>query len=160
MNFELKKVPSLALGLLLTCQFILAQVTDGVWGIFFVWTTILFWELWYLQVLSVAGKKAPEYCNGVVGRFKTSVAMLLSVETIFAAMSVVAIVLPDVLPAAAVGIAKSARFLIHSVLFVWQISMLMNALAATMSPEEYKAERGKIVLMLVFAPLGALFMKD
>ena len=62
--------------------------------------------------------------------------------------------------AAIIGISKSARFLAHSVLFIWQISMLMNALAATMTPEKYKLERGKIALMLVFAPLGALAMEN
>ena len=160
MNFDLKKVPSLTLGLLMTSEFIFAQVIDGAWGVFFVWFTLFFWELWYMRVLVVAGEKAPDYYNGVVGRFKASVAMLLSVETIFSLMSVGFILMPDVLPTAAVGVAKSVRFLIHSLLFVWQITMLLNAFAATMSADEYKAERGKIVLMLVFAPLGALTMHN
>ena len=157
---ELKKVPSLGLGLLLTSEFIFAQVIDGVWGVLFVWFTLFFWELWYMRVLVVAGEKAPDYYNGVVGRFKASVAMLLSVETIFSILSVVFLFMPDVLPAAVVGIAKSARFLIHSLLFVWQITMLLNAFAATMSAEEYKKERGRLLISFIFAPLGAIFMKD
>ena len=153
-------VPSLGLGLLLTSEFIFAQVIDGVWGVLFVWFTLFFWELWYMRVLVVAGEKAPDYYNGVVGRFKASVAMLLSVETIFSILSVVFLIMPDVLPAAVVGIAKSARFLIHSLLFVWQITMLLNAFAATMSAEEYKKERGRLLISFIFAPLGAIFMKD
>jgi hypothetical protein len=121
---------------------------------------MLFWELWYLKVLGSTRKKATEYYDGVVGRFKASVWMILSVESLFLLLSVLFVFVPNVVPAAVIGMAKSARFLAHSVLFIWQISMLMNAIAATMSAEEYKLERGKIALMLVFAPIGAIFMKD
>jgi hypothetical protein len=121
---------------------------------------MLFWELWYLKVLGSTRAKATEHYDGVVGRFKASVWMILSVESLFLLLSVLFVFVPNVVPAAVIGMAKSARFLAHSVLFIWQISMLMNAIAATMSAEEYKSERGKIALMLVFAPIGAIFMKD
>jgi hypothetical protein len=86
--------------------------------------------------------------------------MILSVETLFLLLSVLFVFVPNIVSAAVIGMAKSARFLAHSVLFIWQISMLMNAFAATMSAEEYKTERGKIALMLVFAPFGALAMRN
>ena len=156
----LNKFPSLVLGLLMACGFIFTQVLDGLVGTAFVLYTMLFWELWYLKVLCSTRDKATEHYDGVVGRFKVSVWIILAIETIFLLLSVLFVVAPDVVPAAVIGMAKSARFLAHSVLFIWQISMLMNALSATMSSEEYKIERGKIVLMLVFAPLGAIFMKD
>ena len=156
----LNKFPSLVLGLLMACGFIFTQVLDGLAGTAFVLYTMLFWELWYLKVLGSTRKKATEYYDGVVGRFKVSVWMILSVESIFLLLSVLFVFVPNVVPAAVIGMAKSARFLAHSVLFIWQISMLMNALAATMSAEEYKVERGKIALMLVFAPLGALTMRN
>ena len=126
----------------------------------FVLYTMLFWELWYLKVLGSTREKATEYYDGVVGRFKASVWMILSVESIFLLLSVLFVFVPNVVPAAVIGMAKSARFLVHSVLFIWQISMLMNAIAATMSAEEYKSERGKIALMLVFAPIGAMIMRN
>ena len=156
----LNKFPSLVLGLLMVCGFIFTQVLDGLIATAFVLYTMLFWELWYLKLLGSIRDKATEYYSGVVGRFKASVGLILSVETIFLFLNILFVFAPNVVPAAVIGMAKSARFLAHSVLFIWQISMLMNALAATMSPEEYKIERGKIVLMLVFAPLGAIFMKD
>ena len=156
----LNKFPSVVLGLLMACGFIFTQVLDGLAGTAFVLYTMLFWELWYLKVLGSTRDKATEHYDGMVGRFKASVWVILAVETIFLLLSVLFVVAPDVVPAAVIGMAKSARFLAHSVLFIWQISMLMNALSATMSSEEYKIERGKIVLMLVFAPLGAIFMKD
>ena len=156
----LNKFPSVVLGLLMACGFIFTQVLDGLAGTAFVVYTMLFWELWYLKVLASTRAKATEYYDGVVGRFKASVWMILSVETLFLLLSVLFVFVPNVVPAAVIGMAKSARFLVHSVLFIWQISMLMNALAATMSAEEYKLERGKIVLMLVFAPFGAMTMRN
>lgn len=156
----LNKFPSVVLGLLMVCGFILTQVLDGLIGTAFVLYTMLFWELWYLKVLGTTRDKATEHYNSVVGRFKASVWVILAVETIFLLLSVLFVVAPNIVPAAVIGMAKSARFLAHSVLFIWQISMLMNALAATMSVEEYKTERGKIVLMLVFAPFGALAMRN
>ena len=156
----LNKFPSLVLGLLMACGFIFTQVLDGLVGTAFVLYTMLFWELWYLKVLGSTREKATEYYDGVVGRFKASVWMILSVESVFLLLSVLFVFVPNIVPAAVIGMAKSARFLAHSVLFIWQISMLMNAIAATMSAEEYKSERGKIALMLVFAPFGALAMRN
>ncbi len=156
----LNKFPSVVLGLLMACGFIFTQVFDGLAGTAFVLYTMLFWELWYLKVLASTRAKATEYYDGVVGRFKASVWMILSVETLFLLLSVLFVFVPNVVPAAVIGMAKSARFLAHSVLFIWQISMLMNALAATMTPEQYKNERGRIVLSLVFAPIGALIMRN
>ena len=156
----LNKFPSVVLGLLMACGFIFTQVLDGLAGTAFVLYTMLFWELWYLKVLGSTREKATEYYDGVVGRFKASVGLILAVESIFLLLSILFVSAPNIVPAAVIGMAKSARFLAHSVLFIWQISMLMNAIAATMSAEEYKAERGKIALMLVFAPIGAIFMKD
>ena len=156
----LNKFPSVVLGLLMVCGFIFTQVLDGLIGTAFVLYTMLFWELWYLKVLGSTREKATEYYDGVVGRFKASVWMILSVESLFLLLSVLFVFVPNVVSAAVIGMAKSARFLAHSVLFIWQISMLMNALAATMSVEDYKTERGKIVLMLVFAPFGALAMRN
>ena len=156
----LNKFPSVVLGLLMACGFIFTQVLDGLAGTAFVLYTMLFWELWYLKVLGSTREKATEYYDGVVGRFKASVWMILSVESVFLLLSVLFVFEPNIVSATVIGMAKSARFLAHSVLFIWQISMLMNAIAATMSAEEYKAERGKIALMLVFAPIGAIFMKD
>lgn len=156
----LNKFPSVVLGLLMACGFIFTQVLDGLAGTAFVLYTMLFWELWYLKVLGSTREKATEYYDGVVGRFKASVWMILLVETLFLLLSVLFVFEPTIVSATVIGMAKSARFLAHSVLFIWQISMLMNAIAATMSAEEYKAERGKIALMLVFAPFGAIFMKD
>ena len=156
----LNKFPSVVLGLLMACGFIFTQVLDGLIGTAFVLYTMLFWELWYLKVLGSTREKATEYYDGVVGRFKASVGMILAVESIFLLLSILFVSAPNIVPAAVIGMAKSARFLAHSVLFIWQISMLMNAIAATMSAEEYKAERGKIVLMLVFAPFGALAMRN
>ena len=160
MNFDLKKVPSLVLGLLMVCGFIFTQVLDGLIGTAFVLYTMLFWELWYLKVLGTTRDKAKEYYDGVVGRFKTSVRLILLVESVFLVLSVLFVLVPNIVSAAVIGMAKSARFLVHSVLFIWQISMLMNALAATMSAEEYKMKRGKIVLMLVFAPIGAMSFNE
>ena len=156
----LNKFPSVVLGLLMACGFIFTQVLDGLAGTAFVLYTMLFWELWYLKVLGSTREKAKDYYDGVVGRFKTSVWMILSVETLFLLLSVLFVFVPNIVSAAVIGMAKSARFLAHSVLFIWQISMLMNAFAATMSAEEYKTERGKIALMLVFAPFGALAMRN
>ena len=156
----LNKFPSLILGLLMASGFIFTQVLDGLAGTAFVLYTMLFWELWYLKVLGSTREKATEYYDGVVGRFKASVGLILAVESIFLLLSVLFVFVPNIVPAAVIGMAKSARFLVHSVLFIWQISMLMNALAATMSAEEYKTERGRIVLMLVFAPIGALTMHN
>lgn len=156
----LNKFPSVVLGLLMACGFIFTQVLDGLVGTAFVLYTMLFWELWYLKVLVSTREKATEHYDGVVGRFKASVWMILSVESVFLLLSVLFVFEPNVVSAAVIGMAKSARFLVHSVLFIWQISMLMNAIAATMSAEEYKLERGKIALMLVFAPFGALAMRN
>ena len=156
----LNKFPSVVLGLLMVCGFIFTQVLDGLIGTAFVLYTMLFWELWYLKVLGSTREKAKDYYDGVVGRFKASVGLILSVESVFLLLSVLFVFEPNVVSAAVIGMAKSARFLAHSVLFIWQISMLMNAFAATMSAEEYKTERGKIVLMLVFAPIGALAMRN
>ena len=156
----LNKFPSVVLGLLMACGFIFTQVLDGLIGTAFVLYTMLFWELWYLKVLGSTRDKATEYYDGVVGRFKASVWMILSVESVFLLLSVLFVFEPNVVSAAVIGMAKSARFLAHSVLFIWQISMLMNAFAATMSAEEYKSERGKIAIMLVFAPFGALAMRN
>ena len=156
----LNKFPSVVLGLLMVCGFIFTQVLDGLVGTAFVLYTMLFWELWYLKVLGSTREKATEYYDGVVGRFKASVWMILSVETLFLLLSVLFVFVPNVVPDAVIGMAKSARFLAHSVLFIWQISMLMNAIATTMSAEEYKSERGKIALMLVFAPIGAITMHN
>ena len=156
----LSNFPSVVLGLLMVCGFIFTQVLDGLIGTAFVLYTMLFWELWYLKVLGSTREKAKDYYDGEVGRFKASVWMILSIETLFLLLSVLFVFVPNVVPVAVIGMAKSARFLVHSVLFIWQISMLMNAFAATMSAEEYKAERGKIALMLVFAPFGALTMHN
>jgi hypothetical protein len=159
-NFEFNKIPSHLLGLLLTTEFIFAQVIDGAWGVFFVWITFFLWEVWYLMVLDGVRAKAEKYYNEIVGRFKLSVGLIMAIETIFSVMRVTTIWEFNLFSDTALGIAHSARFLAHSVLFIWQISMLMNALAATMTPEEYKLERGKIALMLIFAPLGALAMEN
>ncbi len=156
MNYELKKV----WGLFLTTEFILAQVIDGAWGVFFVWVTFLFWEMWYLMVLDGVRAKAEKHYNEIVGRFKLSVGLIMAIETVFSVMSVVVMFVPSAFSATVMGVAHSVRFLAHSVLFIWQISMLMNALAATMTPEQYKNERGRIVLSLVFAPIGALTMRN
>ena len=156
----LNKFPSVVLGLLMACGFIFTQVLDGLVGTAFVLYTMLFWELWYLKVLGSTREKATEYYDGVVSRFKASVWMILLVETFFLLLSVLLVFEPTIVSATVIGMAKSVRFLAHSVLFIWQISMLMNAIAATMSAEEYKAERGKIALMLVFAPFGALIMRN
>ena len=141
-------------------EFILAQVVDGAWGVFFVWITFLFWEIWYLMVLDGVRAKAEKYYNEIVGRFKLIVGLIMTIETIFSVMSVITILDLNLFSNTVLGVVYSVRFLAHSVLFIWQISMLMNAFAATMSAEEYKAERGKIALMLVFAPIGALTMRN
>ena len=156
MNSDIKK----SWGLFLTTEFILAQVIDGVWGVFFVWVTFLFWEMWYLMVLDGVRVKAEKYYNEIVGRFKLSVGLIMAIETVFSVMSVVVMFVPSAFSATVMGVAHSVRFLAHSVLFIWQISMLMNAIAATMTPEQYKNERGRIVLSLVFAPIGALIMRN
>ena len=156
MNSELKKV----WGLFLTTEFILAQVIDGAWGVLLVWITFLFWEIWYLMVLDGVRVKAEKYYNEIVGRFKLSVGLIMAIETVFSVMSVVVMFVPSAFSATVMGVAHSVRFLAHSVLFIWQISMLMNAIAATMTPKQYKNERGRIVLSLVFAPIGALTMRN
>lgn len=156
MNSNIKKT----WGLILTTEFILAQVVDGAWGVFFVWITFLFWEIWYLMVLDGVRAKAEKYYNEIVGRFKLIVGLIMTIETIFSVMSVITILGLNLFSNTVLGVVYSVRFLAHSVLFIWQISMLMNAFAATMSAEEYKAERGKIALMLVFVPIGALTMRN
>ena len=156
MNSNIKKT----WGLILITEFILAQVVDGAWGVFFVWITFLFWEIWYLMVLDGVRAKAEKYYNEIVGRFKLIVGLIMTIETIFSVMSVITILDLNLFSNTVLGVVYSVRFLAHSVLFIWQISMLMNAFAATMSAEEYKAERGKIALMLVFAPIGALTMRN
>ena len=156
MNSNIKKT----WGVILTTEFILAQVVDGAWGVFFVWITFLFWEIWYLMVLDGVRAKAEKYYNEIVGRFKLIVGLIMTIETIFSVMSVITILGLNLFSNTVLGVVYSVRFLAHSVLFIWQISMLMNAFAATMSAEEYKAERGKIALMLVFAPIGALTMRN
>lgn len=156
MNSNIKKT----WGLILTTEFILAQVVDGAWGVFFVWITFLFWEIWYLMLLDGVREKAEKYYNEIVGRFKLIVGLIMTIETIFSVMSVITILGLNLFSNTILGVVYSVRFLTHSVLFIWQISMLMNAFAATMSAEEYKAERGKIALMLVFAPIGALTMRN
>lgn len=156
MNSNIKKT----WGLILTTEFILAQVVNGVWGVLLVWITFLFWEIWYLMVLDGVRAKAEKYYNEIVGRFKLSVGLIMAIETIFSVMRVTTILGFNLFSDTALGIAHSARFLAHSVLFIWQISMLMNAIAATMTPEQYKNERGRIVLSLVFAPIGALTMRN
>lgn len=156
MNSNIKKT----WGLILTTEFILAQVVDGAWGVFFVWITFLFWEIWYLMVLDGVRAEAEKYYNEIVGRFKLIVGLIMTIETIFSVMSVITILGFNLFSNTVLGVVYSVRFLAHSVLFIWQISMLMNAFAATMSAEEYKAERGKIALMLVFAPFGALAMRN
>ncbi len=156
MNSNIKKT----WGLILTTEFILAQVVDGAWGVFFVWITFLFWEIWYLMVLDGVRAKAEKYYNEIVGRFKLIVGLIMTIETIFSVMSVITILGLNLFSNTVLGVVYSVRFLAHSVLFIWQISMLMNAFAATMSAEEYKAERGKIAFMLVFAPIGALTMRN
>ena len=156
MNSNIKKT----WGLILTTEFILAQVVDGAWGVFFVWITFLFWEIWYLMVLDGVRAKAEKYYNEIVGRFKLIVGLIMTIETIFSVMSVITILGLNLFSNTVLGVVYSVRFLAHSVLFIWQISMLMNAFTATMSAEEYKAERGKIALMLVFAPIGALTMRN
>ncbi|MBQ8722237.1 MAG: hypothetical protein IJY67_08875 [Paludibacteraceae bacterium] len=156
MNSNIKKT----WGLILTTEFILAQVVDGTWGVFFVWITFLFWEIWYLMVLDGVRAKAEKYYNEIVGRFKLIVGLIMTIETIFSVMSIITILGLNLFSNTILGVVYSVRFLAHSVLFIWQISMLMNAFAATMSAEEYKAERGKIALMLVFAPFGALAMRN
>lgn len=156
MNSNIKKT----WGLILITEFILAQVVDGAWGVFFVWITFLFWEIWYLMVLDGVRAKAEKYYNEIVGRFKLIVGLIMTIETIFSVMSVITILGLNLFSNTVLGVVYSVRFLAHSVLFIWQISMLMNAFAATMSAEEYKAERGKIALMLVFAPIGALTMRN
>lgn len=156
MNSNIKKT----WGLILTTEFILAQVVDGAWGVFFVWITFLFWEIWYLMVLDGVRAKAEKYYHEIVGRFKLIVGLIMTIETIFSVMSVITILGLNLFSNTVLGVVYSVRFLAHSVLFIWQISMLMNAFAATMSAEEYKAERGKIALMLVFAPIGALTMRN
>ena len=156
MNSNIKKT----WGLILTTEFILAQVVDGAWGVFFVWITFLFWEIWYLMLLDGVREKAEKYYNEIVGRFKLIVGLIMTIETIFSVMSVITILGLNLFSNTVLGVVYSVRFLAHSVLFIWQISMLMNAFAATMSAEEYKTERGKIALMLVFAPIGALTMRN
>lgn len=156
MNSNIKKT----WGLILTTEFILAQVVDGAWGVFFVWITFLFWEIWYLMVLDGVRAKAEKYYNEIVGRFKLIVGLIMTIETIFSVMSVITILGLNLFSNTVLGVVYSVRFLAHSVLFIWQISMLMNVFAATMSAEEYKAERGKIALMFVFAPIGALTMRN
>ena len=156
MNSNIKKT----WGLILTTEFILAQVVDGAWGVFFVWITFLFWEIWYLMVLDGVRAKAEKYYNEIVGRFKLIVGLIMTIETIFSVMSIITILGLNLFSNTILGVVYSVRFLAHSVLLIWQISMLMNAFAATMSAEEYKAERGKIALMLVFAPIGALTMRN
>ena len=156
MSSNIKKV----WGLFLATEFIFSQVINGAWGVFFVWITFLFWEIWYLMVLDGVRAKSADYYNEIIGRFKFSVGLIMVIETIFSAMSVTIILGLNIFSDTALGVAHSVRFLAHSVLFIWQISMLMNAFAATMSAEEYKAERGKIALMLVFAPFGALAMRN
>ena len=156
MNYELKKV----WGLFLTTEFILAQVIDGAWGVLLVWITFLFWEIWYLMVLDGVRAKTEKYYNEIVGRFKLSVGLIMVIETMFSVMDVTTIWGFNLFSDTVLGVAHSVRFLAHSVLFIWQISMLMNAIAATMTPEQYKNERGRIVLSLVFAPIGALTMRN
>ena len=156
MNSDIRK----RWGLFLITEFILAQVIDGAWGVLLVWITFLFWEIWYLMVLDGVRVKAEKYYNEIVGRFKLSVGLIMAIETIFSVMRVTTIWGFNLFSDTALGIAHSVRFLAHSVLFIWQISMLMNAIAATMTPEQYKNERGRIVLMLVFAPIGALTMRN
>ena len=156
MNSDIRK----RWGLFLITEFILAQVIDGAWGVLLVWITFLFWEIWYLMVLDGVRVKAEKYYNEIVGRFKLSVGLIMAIETVFSVMSVVVMFVPSAFSATVMGVAHSVRFLAHSVLFIWQISMLMNALAATMTPEQYKNERGRIVLSLVFAPIGALIMRN
>ena len=156
MNSDIRK----RWGLFLITEFILAQVIDGAWGVLLVWITFLFWEIWYLMVLDGVRVKAEKYYNEIVGRFKLSVGLIMAIETIFSVMRVTTIWGFNLFSDTALGIAHSVRFLAHSVLFIWQISMLMNAIAATMTPEQYKNERGRIVFMLVFAPIGALTMRN
>ena len=156
MNSDIRK----RWGLFLITEFILAQVIDGAWGVLLVWITFLFWEIWYLMVLDGVRVKAEKYYNEIVGRFKLSVGLIMAIETIFSVMRVTTIWGFYLFSDTALGIAHSVRFLAHSVLFIWQISMLMNAIAATMTPEQYKNERGRIVLSLVFAPIGALTMRN
>lgn len=156
MNSDIRK----RWGLFLITEFILAQVIDGAWGVLLVWITFLFWEIWYLMVLDGVRVKAEKYYNEIVGRFKLSVGLIMAIETIFSVMRVTTIWGFNLFSDTALGIAHSVRFLAHSVLFIWQISMLMNAIAATMTPEQYKNERGRIVLSLVFAPIGALTMRN
>ena len=160
MNCDLKKVPSLALGLLMTSEFIFAQVIDGAWGVFFVWVTFLLWEIWYLKVLESVRVKAEKYYNEIVGRFKLTVGVVMAIETIFSVMRVMTILGFNLFSGTALGVFHSARFLAHSVLFIWQITMLLNAYAASMSAEDYKNERGRLLLSLIFAPLGAMFFKE
>ncbi|MBR5822675.1 MAG: hypothetical protein IKY67_00860 [Paludibacteraceae bacterium] len=160
MNFDLKKVPSLALGLLMTSEFIFAQVIDDAWGVFFVWVTFLLWEIWYLKVLDSVRVKAEKYYNEIVGRFKLTVGVVMAIETIFSVMRVMTILGFNLFSGTALGVFHSARFLAHSVLFIWQITMLLNAYAASMSAEDYKNERGRLLLSLIFAPLGAMFFKE
>ena len=38
--------------------------------------------------------------------------------------------------------------------------MLMKAIAASMSAEQYERKRGKILLSLIFAPIGVILMRD
>ena len=106
----LNKFPSVVLGLLMACGFIFTQVLDGLAGTAFVLYTMLFWELWYLKVLGTTRDKATEHYDSVGGRFKASGWVILAGETIFLVLSVLFVVTPNIVPAAVIGMAKSARF--------------------------------------------------
>lgn len=146
-------------GVLMMLGFIVAQAADGIMGSIFVWITFVMWEIWYMVELESMRAKAEEHYASVVRRFQITVALALLVESAFCLISIFNILNPDVLTSAVLGIAGSARFLSLSVLLIWQVSMLLNTKATTMTPEQYKDERGKIVLLLIFAPIGAIFHK-
>ena len=154
----MKKEVKIIGGLFLLFSFLNALMGDGISGILHVWVTFCLWEVWYAILMESVKKKAPEYYANVSRRFLMSFVLILIIETVFSVMSAVTLYNSDMLSATAMGITCTVRFLAHSVLFIWQISMLMNAIAATMPLEQYTKERSKILLLLIFAPIGAFIL--
>jgi hypothetical protein len=163
MNEEMCNKTLRQMGYCLLVVFFLSQIFEGILGGCFEFATIYAWEIWYGFVFCRVQFYAPDYFKNTKIRFFGSLFFVGFIEYCFLGVRMSEWGKAGNLSSEELRIFEIVhivRICIYLVFFIWQIFMLMKAIAASMSAEQYERKRGKILLSLIFAPIGVILMRD
>lgn len=159
MSNETEKLDTRGVAIPLYVLCLLLPISDGFWGVIIKFAIMWLWMGWYVAVLKHAHLKIKKHSFSGIVPFIALFVFGVIISKFYFAINLISTLSPEDISLETLRTINLFLFLGFVLLVIGQVSILMKVIAATMTEEEFEQKRGKILFLLVFAPIGAMIMR-